>query len=259
MKMLIVSDIHGNWPALRAVLEAEPKFDQILCLGDLVNYGPQPVECVTWAKEAASEAIVLQGNHDRALGLNLDPHCSAAYKTLAAATQPITQRMLTPELKAFLAELRPLRRFQLGKAKCFACHASARDPLYHYLPAEGDLTTWEFEWFAAKRPDFLFYGHTHLPVTTSFNHTTIVNPGSVGQPKDGDPRAAYAIWKNGQVTLRRVAYDVEETICAYGGLGLDSGVKDRLCEVLRTGGYLPGEQCQTSTVATPLTPENALA
>ncbi|MGA9778319.1 MAG: metallophosphoesterase family protein [Verrucomicrobiia bacterium] len=141
MKVLIVSDIHGNWPALRTVLEAEPKFDQILCLGDLVNYGSQPVECVTWAQEIASDAIVLQGNHDRALGLNLDPHCSAAYETLAAATQEITERMLTPELKAFLAGLRPLRRFHLDKAKCFACHASARDPLYHYLPAEGELRT----------------------------------------------------------------------------------------------------------------------
>jgi predicted phosphodiesterase len=241
MKMLIVSDIHGNWPALRAVLEAEPKFDQILCLGDLVNYGPQPVECVMWAKEIATDAIVLQGNHDRALGLNIDPHCSAAYETLAAATQQITERMLTPDLKAFLVDLRPLCRFQLGKAKCFACHASARDPLYHYLPAEGDRTTWEAEWFAAKRPDFLFYGHTHLPMTTSFYHTSIVNPGSVGQPKDGDPRASYAIWKDGKVTLQRVAYDVEETVRAYEGWGLEPRVKHSMCEVLRTGGHLPDE------------------
>ncbi|MGA9777503.1 MAG: metallophosphoesterase family protein [Verrucomicrobiia bacterium] len=68
--MLIISDVHGNWPALRAVLEAESKFTQILCLGDLVNYGPMPVECVAWARDAFSSGVFLQGNHDCALGVD---------------------------------------------------------------------------------------------------------------------------------------------------------------------------------------------
>jgi putative phosphoesterase len=241
MKVLIVSDIHGNWPALCAVLEAEGKFDQILCLGDLVNYGPQPVECVAWAKELSSDAIILQGNHDRALGLDTDPHCSTAYAAWAAATQKFTERMLAPELKEFLAGLQPMQRFQMGSAKCFACHASAKDPLYHYMPPNAAVTLWESEIIVAQQPDFLFYGHTHLPMNTRFRRTLVVNPGSVGQPKDGDPRAAYAIWEDGEIILRRVAYDVEETVRAYEGLGLEPHIEHNLCEVLRTGGDLPAE------------------
>ncbi len=64
MKLLIVSDIHANWPALRAVLETESDSDQTLCLGDLVGYGPHPVECVAWAKEMISQAWVIEGDHD---------------------------------------------------------------------------------------------------------------------------------------------------------------------------------------------------
>jgi predicted phosphodiesterase len=241
MKTLIVSDIHGNWSALQAVLAAEPDADQILCLGDLVNYGPLPVECAAWAKGISSEAIILQGNHDYALGLNADPHCSAIYAAFAAAMQKITARMLAPELKQFLAGLQPVQRFQIGPANCFACHASAKDPLYHYMPPNAAVTLWESELILAQQPDFLFYGHTHLPMKTRFRRTLVVNPGSVGQPKDGDPRAAYAVLENGEVTLRRAAYDVEETIRAYAGLGLEPHIEHSLCAVLRTGGNLSAE------------------
>ncbi len=241
MKVLIVSDIHGNWPALRAVLETESGVNQILCLGDLVNYGPMPVECAAWANEISPAAIILQGNHDHALGLNADPNCSAIYAAFAAAMQKITARLLTPELKQFLADLQPVQRFQLGKSYCFACHASASDPLYHYLPPEAAVTLWESELMVAQQPDFLFYGHTHLPMKTRFGSTLVVNPGSVGQPKDGDPRAAYAVWENGEVALRRAAYNVEETIRAYAGLGLEPHIKHSLCAGLRTGGTLPAE------------------
>lgn len=130
MKALIISDIHGNWPALRAVLDAEPNINQILCLGDLVNYGLQPVECVEWVKDTFSSWIFLQGNHDRALGSNADPHCSAAYMALAAATQKFTEQLLAPEFKQFLAGLRPLHRCQLQGARCVACNAYPKDPLY---------------------------------------------------------------------------------------------------------------------------------
>lgn len=69
MTILIISDVHGNWPALRAVLAAAPDVDQILCLGDLVNYGPQSAECVRWAMETLSPDWLVQGNHDRAVAL----------------------------------------------------------------------------------------------------------------------------------------------------------------------------------------------
>jgi protein phosphatase len=242
MKVIIVSDIHGNWPALAAVLEAEPQFDQFLCLGDLVNYGPMPVECVAWAREAFFAGIFLQGNHDRALGLNTDPRCSTAYTALAAATQVFTERMLAPELKRFLAGLKPLHRFELQGSKCVACHACPNDPLYGYLHDTASVALWESEVVKAGMPDVLFLGHTHLPMQMRLLNTLLVNPGSVGQPKDGDPRAAFAVWEDGDVTLRHAAYDVEETIRAYDGLGLEPRIKRNLCGILRTGGHLPAEQ-----------------
>lgn len=242
MKILILSDLHGNWPALQAVLAAEPGADQILCLGDLVNYGPQPAECVAWAMDRVPPDWLTQGNHDRAVGLDEDPHCSAPYRVLAAATQEISKRALTAGMKEFLAELQPLQRFQLDAAVCAACHAAPSDPLYHYLTEDSPVALWESELNGADYPDFLFVGHTHLPMKTRFRKTLVVNPGSVGQPKDGDPRAAYAVWEDGQVTLRRAAYDVEQTIRAYEGLGLDRQTIDVLAEILRTGGHLPLDQ-----------------
>jgi putative phosphoesterase len=243
MKTLILSDIHGNWAALQAVLAAEPDADRILCLGDLVNYGPRPFECVAWAREISSQAMILQGNHDHALGFNADPHCSAIYAAFASAMRKITARMLGPELKQFLAGLQPEQRFQIGPANCFACHASAQDPLYHYLPADAAAALWESELRVAQQPDFFFCGHTHVPMKSRFRRTLVINPGSVGQPKDGDPRAAYAVLEQGDVTLRRAAYDVEETIRAYAGLGLEPHLEQGLCAGLRTGGHLPAEPC----------------
>jgi len=239
MKILLLSDIHGNWPALQAVLAAEPDVDQILCLGDLVNYGPQPAECVCWAMEHLSAEWLIQGNHDRAVGLGEDPHCSGPYQPLAAATQAVSERALSFEMKQFLAGLEPLQRFQLGEAVFVACHAVPSDPLYHYLPEGSPVTFWESELNTAGYPDFLLLGHTHEPMKTRFRRTQVVNPGSVGQPKHGDARAAYAVWTDGEAELRRAAYDVEQTIRAYEGLGLDGRTIEVLAEVLRSGGHLP--------------------
>jgi predicted phosphodiesterase len=242
MKILLLSDIHGNWPALQAVLKAEPNADQILCLGDLVNYGPQPAECVRWAMETLTPDWLIQGNHDRAVGLGEDPRCSVAYLALAVATQEFSLRVLSPAMKQFLGGLQPLQRFQLDAAVCLACHAVPSDPLYEYLTEQSSPTLWESELNTVNFPDFLFVGHTHLPMKSHLRRTLIVNPGSVGQPKDGDPRAAYGIWEDGEVTLRREGYDVEQTIQAYEGTGLGDHTVSVLAEVLRTGGHLPLDQ-----------------
>jgi putative phosphoesterase len=221
MKLLVVSDIHANWSALQAILEAEPDPDRILCLGDLVNYGPQPAECVAWAQEILPPEWVIQGNHDYAAACNADPRCSTAYAPLAAATQEVTSRLLAPEAKEFLASLQPLRLFKLHTSKCMVCHASPSDPLYHWITARSPLELWESEVIAADQPDFLFLGHTHLPMQRRVGNTLVVNPGSVGQPRHGTPQAAYAVWNDGEVTLRRVPYDIEETLHAYRDLDLN--------------------------------------
>ena len=242
MTILIISDIHGNWAALQAVLAAEPEVDQVLCLGDLVNYGPQPAECVRWAMETLSPDWLVQGNHDRAVALDEGSRSSAAYQALAVATQAASKELVTAEMKQFLSGLQPLQRFQLDSAICVACHAVPSDPLYFYLPEITPVRLWESELNTVNYPDFLFIGHTHVPMKARFRRTLVVNPGSVGQPKDEDPRAAYAIWDDGEVTLRRAVYDVEKTIAAYRGLQLEPHVVNTLAEVLRTGGHLALDQ-----------------
>jgi putative phosphoesterase len=238
MKILILSDIHGNWAALKAVLAAETDVDQILCLGDLVNYGPQPAECVAWAMKTLTPDWLIQGNHDRAVALDEDPRSSVPYKPLASATQEVSKRALAPEMKQFLAGLQPLQRLKLDEAICVACHAVPSEPLYQYFPQNSPVTLWESELNSVNYADLLFVGHTHVPMKTRFRRTLVVNPGSVGQPKDGDARACYALWDDGVVTLHRVAYDIGETIRAYDGLGLDPHTTRLLSEVLRTGGEL---------------------
>lgn len=234
MKLLVISDIHGNWTALQAVLAAESDSDQVLCLGDLVDYGPQPKECVQWAMSQKSLWLV-QGNHDFAVGLDKDPQCSEEYGRLAFATKKMSRDALKYDEKHFLATRDRVHRFPLGKAVCYACHATPSDPLFNYLAADGQSTKWQAELIAAEHPGFLFLGHTHLPVSTKYDSTWVVNPGSVGMPKDGDPRAAYAVWKDGSVELRRARYNIEETVAAYFETSLDLDDIDRLARHLRTG------------------------
>ena len=236
MKILVLSDVHGNWPALQSVLRAEPDADRILFLGDLVNYGPQPAECVAWAMGLDPRSRVLQGNHDLAISTGADPGCSAAYELMTETMQLATAPLLSPEMLRFLAGLQPMQKFRWEGTNCVACHAVPTDPLYAYMGEQAAPSLWESELVQAQYPDILFLGHTHIPMVTQFQRTLVINPGSTGQPRDGDPWAAYAIWKDGSVALRRAAYDVEQTIRAYDRLAVDPQIKQRLAEVLRTGG-----------------------
>ena len=237
MKVLIVSDIHGNWPALRAVLDAESDADEILCLGDLVDYGPQPLECVEWAMQNVPVAHLIQGNHDWGVAWDKDPRPSPPYRYLTGVTQKYCLRALRESLRAFLADLAPIRFFTLGGSESVACHATPSEPLFRYLRHNGGNQL-EQELEFAKNPDFLFYGHTHWPIIMRSGETLVVNPGSVGQPKDGDPRAAYAVWQDGEAFLRRATYDVEETVRAYKATPLAEDDIASLVEVLRSGGNL---------------------
>jgi len=222
-------------------LRAEPDADRILCLGDLVNFGPQPAQCVAWAMGLDPRSRVLQGNHDLAFSSGTAPGASTAYELISDAVQIATAPLLNAENQRFLGGLQPLQRFRWEGNNCVACHAVPTDPLYGYMSEQAAPALWESELVQAQHPDVLFLGHTHVPMVTQFQRTLVVNPGSVGQPRDGDPWAAYAIWKDGSLALRRAAYDVEQTIRAYERLNLEPPIQQRLAEVLRTGGRVTTE------------------
>jgi predicted phosphodiesterase len=253
MKCLILSDIHGNWPALQAVLAAEPDVGQILCLGDLVNYGPQPTECVAWAMKLNPPSRIIQGNHDRAFAQGVEPHCAPANRLFALAMSMATDSLPAIKMKEFLAGLAPLQSFSWGKTSCFACHRVSGHPLDSDAVQRLNEDTWNATeltrmhsdiiltgvpdklFVLVGHPDFLFMADSHRAVQTKLYGTVVVNPGSVGMPADGDPRAAYAVWQDGEVMLRRVAYDVEETVRAFDSLDLDEHIKQQLVEGLRNG------------------------
>ena len=238
MKILILSDIHANWPALQTVLAAEPQVDSVICLGDLVNYGPHPAECVRWAQANVLPGSMVQGNHDRAVGCDEDPRCSAPYRHLAEAMQRLTMGRLDASERSYLAGLPAGLGLKLGNARCFLCHAIPSDPLYHYLEIQGSRERWDQEIAIAGRPDFLLVGHTHRPFVRLHGATMLVNPGSVGQPKDRNPRASYALWRDGDVFLRRAAYDIDAVARDLAEL-VPGEVALPLAGVLRSGGILP--------------------
>jgi putative phosphoesterase len=239
MKILILSDIHGNWAALKSVLAAEADFDKILCLGDLVDYGPEPAECVAWAMRERGNFLFLQGNHDWGVASKMDPRSSPPFRKLTVSTQAFSIEVLSEEMVSFLRSLPRIDSFEMFGERCVACHAAPSDPLFRYLPAGEKALANEI--VLAGSPDYLFFGHTHWSLLKRIGSTTIVNPGSVGQPKDGDARAAYAVWRDGTVELRRVAYPIEMTVKAYDRTRLDSSDVKSLIAVLRSGGTLPSD------------------
>lgn len=233
MKILIISDIHSNYEALLAVANAEKHVDQIWCLGDLVDYGPQPAEVVQWVRHRAQ--LCVRGNHDFALAFNEDCHCGKRFRELSRESREMNRQLLTPEQIAYLQLLPETEEIVLENCRFRIAHATPSGNLYRYLlPGTTDIElNGEMEGILA---DVVFCGHTHFPMIRKVGSKLFVNPGSVGQPRDGDPRASYAIWDEGVVKLRRTQYDISKTVEKLQGCSLSPGMADQLAMVLQTGG-----------------------
>lgn len=222
MRYLILSDIHSNLVALEAVLADAPSDLPIWCLGDVVGYGPYPNECVELLRDLGAECVV--GNHDWAVmnkvdvqDFNLDAQRSVVW----------TQDEMRPENMAYLENL-PL---SLVKGDVTLVHGSPREPVWEYI-LYPPIARLNFAYFGTA---FCFVGHTHVPVIFRFQTKDeervceaeqlvegapvplgegrlIINAGSVGQPRDGDARASYAILDVEALTLehRRVQYDIAQ-------------------------------------------------
>jgi diadenosine tetraphosphatase ApaH/serine/threonine PP2A family protein phosphatase len=243
VRYAVFSDVHANIEALEAVLTDAGRRppDASLCLGDLVGYGPDPNECV--ARVRSLRAAAIAGNHDRGAVGQLDP---AAFSSLARVAIAWTARVLTEENRAFLAALPD--RFE--SPTFVAVHGSPRDPVEEYIL---DLPT-ALAVFAETDFRICLVGHSHLPgvfvrhqdghimaqdlrpdepVHLDGTSRYIVNAGSVGQPRDGDPRAAYLMFDDGDdggaaVTLHRVGYPIAVTQAKVAARGLPPLLSRRL-------------------------------
>ncbi len=218
MRALVISDIHANLGALETVLASAGAVDAVWCLGDIVGYGPDPNECVAILK-TFSNLVCLQGNHDAAAVGDLPLE---SFNAEARSSIEWLRNYLSQDSLDFLKGLKP--RSEINRVTLV--HASPRQPMLEYL-----LDTYSagenFSYFAT---DFCFVGHTHVPVlftlssegvslevpvpntTFTLQRRSIANPGSVGQPRDRDPRASYAIYDDAARTwsYHRVEYDVSE-------------------------------------------------
>jgi putative phosphoesterase len=237
MRVLIVSDIHGNWEALRAVAESE-RADRVLCLGDIVDYGPRPLETVRWVREHAHAAV--RGNHDTAVAFGVSCRSAPAFRRLAEETRKLTVPMLPESERRYLALLPVRTSLEIDGYRIEMMHAAPEDPLYQYLPAT-DCDGWQR---AVKDidADLVLVGHTHLQAALDLGGKFMLNPGSVGLPLDGDPRACCAVLDNGRPELKRVRYDLSRTVEALWEWGLPDDVARTL-----GGMYVGGEAAPVVT------------
>jgi diadenosine tetraphosphatase ApaH/serine/threonine PP2A family protein phosphatase len=215
-RILVFSDIHSNMSALESVLSAAGSVAAYWCLGDLVGYGPDPNECIARVRELPN-LVCIRGNHDAATLGEVDQHTFNHEASLAITW---TKRNLNAQSQEFLLSL-PER---LVTGEVTLVHGSPRNPVWDYVM---DYLTAArmFQFFDTR---LCLVGHTHVPAIWMENDTdaprapvmdyhktpilgkTILNPGSVGQPRDHDPRASFAIFEPEESVweLRRVPYDI---------------------------------------------------
>jgi putative phosphoesterase len=225
MKLLVLSDIHGNWPALDAVLRAELRPDLIAFCGDVVDYGPYPVDCLRWVAEYADH--VVRGNHDNALALDADCRCMGSFREFSLATRAWHRTLLDETDFLFLRQMPTVRFFGWQGQTYHMTHATPQGDLFEYLSAD--------QWGARIKDvdaDFVLLGHTHIQDMRTFGRTTVVNPGSVGLARDRAGEACYAVIEDRRVELKRIPYDVARTVAALRKAPLPEGVIEGLAAVL---------------------------
>ena len=235
MRTLVLGDIHSNWWALEAVAADAGRVDAVLCTGDLVDYGPAPRACVEWVRRHADRTV--RGNHDHAVAQCVPAVGDTGLRAVAAAARDRQRAELGPEELRYLARLPVCDGFAHDGRGALMVHGSPRDPLDDYAPA--DPAGWR-DRLDGVTADLLLVGHTHTPYVLHAERpgggaVTVVNPGSVGQPRDGDPRASYAVIEDGAVSLRRVAYDVRPAVAALRACGLPPEAFRTAEALLRTG------------------------
>jgi putative phosphoesterase len=227
MRILVVSDIHANWAALSAIDEP---YDVCLSLGDLVDYGPDPYPCVRWAMDHATHAI--RGNHDHGVAQGIPVQGETGFRYLTKVSRPLMWQALGHDERCYLLQLPVTCRTTLDGNRFLLVHATPRDPLDEYLLK--DPAVWARR-LQNVEADIVCVGHSHMQFNLRADGVVILNPGSVGQPRDGDPRAAYAVIDGSQIELKRVAYSIDEAIAGIEATGLPERAKKMYGDCLRLG------------------------
>jgi putative phosphoesterase len=244
LKIALISDIHGNIEALNAVmdeLEAEKPFKHLICLGDIVGYYPNPLECINIVRKNCD--IVIKGNHDASVISTNFENKIKWYNEIAATALKWTRNKLLEENNEsqfrYLRGLRIKREINIGKFKFLFVHGTPEKKWEYFLYPywSGEPIDEQMEriniWF--EKWDLIALGHTHWAFQYQRNGQFVVNPGSVGQPRDENPEASYSIVEikenRIEVKLRRIPYDIEKTCRAL----VEAKLPQLLCERLFLG------------------------
>ena len=233
-EIAVITDIHANLPALQAALARidELGIESVYCGGDLVGYGPHPNEVVALVAERDIPAIY--GNYDYAIARDLED-CGCAYITphdreLGHGSVEWTLAHTDRRSKEWMRELPFDLRFDVGAASVHLVHGSPRK-VNEYLFEDKPARLYE-RLAAAEDAGVMVFGHTHKPWVRSYGGVLFVNCGSVGKPKDGDPRGAFAVLRETargvEATIERVAYDAEAVAAEVRDSGLPAEFADKL-------------------------------
>ena len=230
VRVLLISDIHSNLEALEEVLN-HASFDEVLFMGDLVDYGPNPFEVFEILQYVRAKRVL--GNHDAAAAFKTDCRSSSVMHEASVVTRErITWRQMPAKPLEVLGKAGKELQIDYGGVNVRAFHAAPDDRLYRYITKE------EAAQMDVKGADLVVLGHTHVPYEVKRQGVWVVNPGSVGMPKDGDSRASYAVLDTAscRVTFGRVRYDIEEVISKLRiTLGGHKDVFELIAKTLRLG------------------------
>lgn len=238
MRALVISDIHANIDALRAIDEP---CDAVVCLGDIVDYGPEPAACIDYLRNLTVPLLRVRGNHDNAVAFRVDCACGEAFKHLSILTREYMWQVLDREQLEWIGEPETILKLESGGSSVYATHAAPSDNLFRYLTPETSDKDLALELKTAGA-DIVLTGHTHKPFIRKIDGKLMVNVGSVGQPRDGIPRASYAIIEGGQVELKRVDYDVAAAVAKLRALPLNPAAIGELVFILEYADTPPKNQ-----------------
>lgn len=228
MKILIMSDIHANWYATEAVLARE-SYDALIFLGDVVDFGPDPRKCIDFLMESARMRFWgVRGEHDHAMAFGIGASPGGEMERISNVSREWSEGLLSSGEVGFLRRLPLEERISLDGMDFELAHRP--DPETLPILERGKERT---DPVSCRK--FILVGHSHKPYIRSFGDTAVLNPGSVGQPRDNDPRASYAVIEDGEASIRRVKYDIEKTVKGLERSRMPYEVKGRLISMLLSG------------------------
>ncbi len=224
MRIGVISDIHSNLAALRAVLRDMPRVDEIICMGDLVGYGAEPNKVIKVIRSKGIRSVM--GNHDYATVTG----DISGFNDRAANAINWTLNNIDRKNLEYLATFPTHLEFKIGGHRIYMVHGSPRNPLNEYVFP--DFSNRDMaEVTKGADADLVLLGHTHMPMKRMIMGKLVVNPGGVGQPRDRDPRASYALLnfkKELEIIFMRVGYNVDATAAKIKAAGLPEELATRL-------------------------------